>query len=471
MVTNTLTESLLAALENTPKAGVYVIQDGRFVMVNDFTAARSGYRKEEMIGMESTSIIHPEDRQTARENAISMLKGLRNTPYIFRTVSRTGEIHWITEAVSSIEYQGRRAILGTSLDVTELIRAQREIEELKALEASILEAIPHAVLGLQKGRIVFANPGVKKVFGWEPHEIENLDMRIFYPSEAHFRRFIRNLHLTLERQRVFYTEFTCRTRHGSDIECLISATPIGDYEKDGRLVITYEDITDRKRIGRELEESRRRLRQLTAHLEDVREKERAYIARELHDELGQLLTALHMDLILLAQHTKDYDERVRDTVCSSLNLINKITESLRRIYQDLRPAVLDHLGLTAAICWQAEEFQKRTGIRCQIDIFPEEIKLDTNRTLTLFRILQEALTNVARHSGAKEVSITLKQEKGQIVLTIKDDGRGLAKEELDKPNSFGLLGIKERTFLWGGNFSILGKENEGTTVSVSLPLG
>lgn len=468
---NTLTESLLTALEKTPKAGVYVIQDGKFLMVNDFTAARSGYKKEEMIGMSSASIIHPEDRQMARENAISMLKGRRNTPYIFRTVSRTGEIHWITEAVSSIEYQGRRAILGTSLDVTELITAQKEIEELKALEASILEAIPHAVVGLDKGRIVFANWGVKKVFGWTPKEIENLQISIFYPSEDHYRRFMRNLKLTLQRQRIFYTEFTCRTRQGNDIECLISATPIGDYEANGRLVITYEDITDRKRIGKELEESRRRLRQLTAHLEDVREKERAHIARELHDELGQLLTALHMDLILLSQQAEACDSRLKETVSSSLNLITKIMDTLRRIYQDLRPAVLDHLGLTASICWQAEEFQKRTGIKCQVEIYPEEIPLDTNRTLVLFRILQEALTNVARHSGARNVQITLLKEKGQVTLTIRDDGRGLTREELDKPGSFGILGIKERTYLWGGEFSIEGSPDEGTLVRVSLPVG
>lgn len=252
MTVNTLTESLLKALENTPKAGVYVIQDGRFVMVNDFTAARSGYEKEEMIGMPSVSIIHPEDREMARQNAVSMLKGKRSTPYIFRTVSRTGEIHWITEAVSPIEYQGRRAILGTSLDVTELIKAQKEIEELKALEASILKAIPHAVLGLENGRIIFANEGVKKVFGWEPRSLVNLEIKVLYPSQALYERFMKNLHLTLKRQRTFYTEYTCRTRQGNDIECLISATSIGDYEKERRLVITYEDITDRKRIGREL---------------------------------------------------------------------------------------------------------------------------------------------------------------------------------------------------------------------------
>jgi len=469
MVSRSLTQSLLTALEKTPKAGVYVIHRGKFVMVNDFTAARSGYRKEEMIGMEAIEIIHPEDRKMARANAISMLKGERNTPYVFRTVSRTGEIHWITEAVSSIHYQGQRAVLGTSLDVTELVMAQKEIEELKALEASILEAIPHAVLGWEEGKIIFANRGVEKVFGWGASELIHRDMDILFPAEAHYARFMRNLYLTLKLQRTFYTEFVCRTRHGLDIDCLISATPIGVYERDRRLVITFEDITDRKRIGKELEESRRRLRKLTAHLQDIREKERAHLARELHDELGQLLTALHMDLVILSQQIGPHETRLKETTSSMVTLLQKIMETLRRIYQDLRPAVLDHLGLTAAVCWQAEEFQRRTDIICDVNIYPEEIALDTERTLTLFRILQEALTNVARHAKATQVNISLRKEGGKVSLTVEDNGCGIDEGYLDKPDSFGLLGIKERAYLWGGEFYISKREQGGTMVRVSLP--
>lgn len=466
-----LTDSLLSALENTPKAGVYVIHKGKFVMVNDFTAARSGYSKEDMIGMEASSIIHPEDRATARENAIAMLKGERITPYIFRTVSQRGEIHWITEAVSSIEYYGKIAVLGTSLDVTELVTARKEVEALKALEASILEAIPHAVLGVEGEQVIFASSGVNKVFGWQPTELTGKHIAILYPTASHYRRFMRNLSLTIQRQRTFLTEFTCRTKHGNDIDCLVSATTIGNYEQDQRLVITYEDITDRKRISRELETSRRRLRLLSAHLEDVRERERASIARELHDELGQLLTALHMELVMLSQQISPANQQLMETVTSVVTLTNNIMETLRRIYQDLRPAVLDHLGLTAAICWQAEEFQQRTGIRCHVTIEPEEISLDPERTLALFRILQEALTNVIRHSGATEVTVTLNKAHGRISLTIFDNGCGIEDGSVDKPGSFGLLGIKERTHLWNGEFRLWGSKGRGTTVHVSLPLG
>jgi len=384
MIDAGLTNNLLFALENTPKAGIYVIRAGKFLMVNDFTATRSGYRKEEMIGMDASAIIHPDDRLQAREHAISMLKGKRHTPYVFRTVSRTGQVHWITEAVTAIDYNGDRAILGTSLDVTDLVTSKKQVEELKALEASILEAIPHAVLGVEQEGIIFANRGVSKVFGWQSRELVGQQLGLLYQTEEHYRRFMRNLQLTVQRQRTFFTEFPCRTKEGTPIDCLVSATTIGNYEETHRLVITYEDITDRKRIGRELEESRRRLRHLSAHLEDIRERERSRIARELHDELGQLLTALHMDLVLLSQRVSPLDTHVKETVHSLITLTQNIMDTLRRIYQDLRPAVLDHLGLTAAVCWQAKEFEQRTGICCHVFIEPEEIALDPERTLTLF---------------------------------------------------------------------------------------
>ncbi|MDD5167353.1 MAG: PAS domain S-box protein [Syntrophales bacterium] len=463
-------KGLLKALENTPKAGIYVIHNGKFVFINDFTANRSGYTKEEMIGMDAITIVHSDDRESARVNAIDMLKGKRSNPYAFRTISREGEIHWITETLSPITYKGKRSILGTSLDITEQIQAQNQLEELRALEASVLEAIPHAVLGLADNRIIFANNGVKTVFGWHPEELVGKDVRILYRSETEYTRFMRNLYLTLERQRTFYTELSCRFRDGADMDCLISASRIGEFTREHKIVITYEDITDRKRIGKELEQSRKRLRHLSAHLEEAREKERTHIARELHDELGQLLTALHTDLVLLTNQISPKQKKISETTSSMVKLIDMIMTTLKRIYMDLRPAVLDHLGLTAAVFWQAQEFQKRTGIHCDVTIEPEDMVLDMDLSLAIFRILQETLTNVSRHADAGNVEITLKHAGNRVDLTVRDDGKGISDEQLNKPDSFGLLGIRERTYYWGGEVNISGREGKGTTVSVSLPL-
>ena len=463
-------EGLLKSLENTSKAGIYVVENGKFLVINDFTAIRSGYKKEDMIGMDAVSIIHPDDRQSVKKNAVEMLKGKRITPYVFRTISRTGEIHWITEAVSSIRYEGKRAVLGTSLDITEQVKAQNQVKELRDLEMSILKTIPHAVLGLADHTIIFANNGVETVFGWKPDELIGKDVRMLYPSEKRYERFMKNLYLTLERQKTFYTEFPCRSRDGADMDCLISASPIGSLSEERKIVITYEDITDRKRISRELEHSRMRLRNLSAHLEEVREKERTHIARELHDELGQLLTALHTDLVLLTGQITQEQGTLRETAASMTKLINLVMTTLKRIYMDLRPAVLDHLGLTAAVFWQAEEFQKRTSIQCDVIIEPEDMILDMERSLAIFRILQETLTNVSRHAEATHVEVTLKQLDNGIDLTVKDNGKGILESQLNKPGSFGLLGIRERTYFWGGKIDISGKKGQGTMVSISIPL-
>jgi len=463
-------EGLIKALENTSKAGIYVIRDGKFLHINDFTAIRSGYPKEAMIGMNAVGIVHPEDRESVRLHSIEMLKGKRITPYVFRTISKSGQIHWITEAVSSIHYEGKRAILGTSLDITEQVNAQNQVKELRALENSILEAIPHAVLGLSDNAIIFANNGVETVFGWRPDELIGKDVRILYPSEKHYERFMRNLYLTLERQKTFYTEFPCRFRDGADMDCLISASRIGELSGERKIVITYEDMTDRKRVGKELERSRMQLRSLSAHLEEVREKERTYIARELHDELGQLLTALHTDLVLLSGQITPEQTALKETTASMVNLIDMVMTTLKRIYMDLRPAVLDHLGLTAAIYWQAEEFQKRTGIHCDVTIEPEDMALDMERSLAIFRIFQETLTNVSRHAEATRVEAVLKHLDNRIDLVVKDNGKGIMEQQINQPNSFGLLGIRERTYFWGGKIDISGRKGLGTTVSVSLPL-
>ena len=236
------------------------------------------------------------------------------------------------------------------------------------------------------------------------------------------------------------------------------------------IVITYEDITDRKLAEMELANSREQLRNLTAHLQSIREKERSHIARELHDELGQLLTALNTEIIMLGKKIPPEHTALIERTQSLSSLIDMTMQTLKRIYMDLRPGMLDHLGLTAAIGWQAEEFQKRTGIHCHVRFAPEEIVLDPDLTTALFRIFQETLTNVSRHAEASRVNVNLRATDREIQLTVKDNGRGITREQMNKPNSFGLLGIRERAEYWRGEVTIKGKPGGGTTVSVTIPL-
>lgn len=224
----------------------------------------------------------------------------------------------------------------------------------------------------------------------------------------------------------------------------------------------------------ELKFSREQLRKLAAHLQSAREAERTHLAREIHDELGQYLTGLKMDVAALEELIKQEGAETEQPsllrkVHAMSQLLDTTVQSVRKIASELRPVVLDSLGLLAAIEWQAEEFQRRTEIRCECFFIADEVKLDRDGATAVFRILQESLTNVMRHADATRVTITFEQETGHYLMEIKDDGKGMQADDLDKSDSLGVLGMKERAHLFGGSVSIHGEPGKGTTVVVKIP--
>jgi len=216
-----------------------------------------------------------------------------------------------------------------------------------------------------------------------------------------------------------------------------------------------------------LRESEDKLRRLAAHLISVREEERAHIAREIHDELGQVLTGLKMEVAWLAKRLKD--KVLIDKTDSMCGMIDSTVQTVRKIATGLRPEMLDDMGLIAAVAWQAKEFQKRTGIRCRAKL-PAEVKFDIDISTTMFRIFQEILTNVARHSRATRVDIELTLGAEQVGLEVVDNGVGIQDNELTARKSLGLLGMQERALLFGGDVRITGTPGHGTRVSVTIPL-
>lgn len=217
-----------------------------------------------------------------------------------------------------------------------------------------------------------------------------------------------------------------------------------------------------------------RPRSLSLRLEHAREEERARIAREVHDELGQVLTSLKLEFMWLVDQLRKTEPKpgivLVNKLQSLIGLIEVSLQSARHIASELRPAVLDHLGLKEAIEWEATKFQARTGIRCRVEWGVRDVFADGTRQLALFRILQEALTNVARHAHAGAVRIGLRQRGRTLALTVRDNGRGITKPELASAESIGLLGMRERARLLGGRAAITGVPGRGTTVTVTIPL-
>jgi PAS domain S-box-containing protein len=220
----------------------------------------------------------------------------------------------------------------------------------------------------------------------------------------------------------------------------------------------------------QLENSRAQLLLLTQHEQTRREEDRARMAREIHDELGQAMTGLKMDLAWLQKHTSPKQKNLLQKLRDMSDLVDTTIQDVRRIATELRPGMLDDLGLVAAMEWQVQEFQKRSGIRSRFTSSVEEVALGAEETTALFRILQEALTNVARHASATRVEVSLDEEQGYVRLRVQDNGRGISQSEASGTKSFGLLGIRERVLLRSGDFSIQGTPDQGTTVVVKLPL-
>ena len=463
-------ENFYKTLANSSQAGVYIMQDRKFQFVNPHIQDYAGYSETEMLGMNPVSIIHPVDRAQARKNAVRMLKGQRFSPYEFRIITGDGRIKWILESVTSISYNGRPAVLGNSMNVTEQKEARTRLEELEALESSILDAIPHAVIGLHNREFIFANNAVRSVFGWRPEELIGKGVRLLYRGDEDSEAIAGKFYANLESQRTFAMEFPCRRKDGEDILCMVRASRIGESLRERRIVVTYEDITERRRAEEELERSREELRNLSSHLQSVREQERTQIAREIHDELGQSLTALKMDLTWLGKRLRD-NEPLLDKTRSMGKLIDGTIEMVHRISADLRPGLLDDFGLVPALEWFAKDFQKRSGIVCRARLEVDDLALDKEMSTTIFRIFQETLTNVARHAEARRVEVRLAASGGRLILEVSDDGRGITKKQMNDPRSFGIIGMRERAHSWGGEVLITGNRDRGTTVRLTIPLG
>ena len=231
-----------------------------------------------------------------------------------------------------------------------------------------------------------------------------------------------------------------------------------------------------KRIAREeqvmasLQQSREQLRKLAAYQQEVREQERIRIARELHDQFGQSLTILKMDLSWLEKKIPDKTHDVNEKMGGMSQVINDALQRLHAVTAELRPAILDDFGLAAAIEWQVEEFRKRSGIDCHFEKSGFEPELPKDQATAIFRIFQETLTNIMRHAQADEVVIRLDERDGELILQVRDNGRGITEAEINDPKSFGLLGMRERLHPWNGQVSFEGRQGQGTRVTVRLPV-
>jgi len=235
------------------------------------------------------------------------------------------------------------------------------------------------------------------------------------------------------------------------------------------VLMHIQDISEIKKAEEEIKNSREELRRLAAHLQSVREEERTIVAGEIHDEIGQALAALKMDVYRLEKKIPKGRKELTGIVHPMRELLDKTIQTTREIHSRLRPSLLEQFTMKEVIENHMREFQERTEIKSELDIEPEMVELDVDRSIALFRIFQEALNNVKRHSKATKVKVRLAEKKDKLELTIKDNGEGINEEKMHDSKSYGLMGMKERTEFLGGELNIKGVPGKGTTVIVIIP--
>lgn len=269
----------------------------------------------------------------------------------------------------------------------------------------------------------------------------------------------------LERGEAINIERVLKRKDGKSVIVETSAKKL----PDGNYLAFIRDVTARKHAEEEMRRLNEELRVLTGHLNKVREDERTHIAREIHDELGQQLTVMKMDASWINKKLGPVDKVVQNKMDELLMMIDHTVKSIRRISSELRPSLLDDLGLIAAMEWHLDEFERRSGISKEFHQVNPIITMPDNIQINLFRIFQESLTNVARHSEATHVIVRIEQKNNQVILTIRDNGKGFDKDN-SKKKTLGILGMKERTLMIGGEYNITGVAGAGTTVSVVIPV-
>ncbi|MEP7338218.1 MAG: PAS domain S-box protein [Acidobacteriota bacterium] len=468
---------LFNTLEGAAFGAALLALDGRMLKANPFLCEVLGYSLEEILDLGIQGITHPGDPHDLTYFNQILSGSIEHHRAEKRYLHRLGHTVWAISNIFLVKDSNHQPhyFLLHFQEITKYKRDEHRLLQSQTLLQGVVDGTPDVVFVKDcQGRYVIINAAGARLIGRPIKEILGKDDTELYALEDAKRI------METDRQVIKSGESNAYevaiTLDGGTRAFLFTKTPYRNQmgETQG-LVGIGRDVTEHQQAAEHLENSRAELRALSAQLQSVREEERMRISREIHDELGQVLTGLKMDVVSLARRmsdataTRDW-RQLKERAQSIAELINNAILTVRRISTELRPGLLDAVGLTAAIEWQAKEFENRTGIKCRLELPGADIVLDQNRSSAVFRIFQEILTNITRHAQASEVNVILEASESNLFLEARDNGRGIRASEFSNPKSLGLLGMRERALLLGGEFNIRGVQGKGTTVTVRIPL-
>ena len=420
-----------------------------------------------------TAAIHPEDRQRVLDAFDAQRRGDYPLEITYRVLQPDGSLRSIWDRSYPVRDDAGHVyrFVGIAEDITDRTRAEEQLQRSETYLAE-LEKLSHIAtwaVRVPSREIVFWSKEHYRIFGFDPDQgpppIEEALNRI-HPEDA---AVLQTIDRMLGEPKDFEVNFRVLLPDGTVRYIDSLGRPLTNHAGEPvEFIGMAVDVTERKRAEDALQNSLEQLRALAAKIESVREEERTRLAREIHDELGQALTGIKIDVRSLIDHPPAWQDRVR-RFQAILNTVDNAIQSVRRIATEAVHRILDDLGLVAAVEWAAQEFTARTRAHCTLDLPKEDVEIEPEIATALFRILQEGLTNVARHAEATEFSVRLAEEDGFLCLELRDNGRGFQQPQMDRDRSLGILGMKERAYLLGGRLTIETSPENGTTVKACMP--
>ncbi len=399
------------------------------------------------------------------------LPGLCSSPTV-----HTAEIDLIGRSGSSRPVELRVApIFGSEQRRVGQVLVLRDLTERRlAAQASTLkdyrELLEHAhdaVLILSvDGTVLETNQRMRELYGFSAQEVAGLTLQVLSKEPAQARRL---LHTTLAEGGCRGFEMVHLCNDGSEMVVEVNAAQVR-YREQQAIMAINRDVTERRRAEHALQQSQSQLRRLAEHLQAAREQERVAVARTIHDELGQQLTALKLDLSWARKRLPAAAGTVDDKMVSMIRLVEEAIKTVQQLTINLRPSLLDNLGLAAAAEWLVAGLARRADIEMRLEIDPPEPEIDAELSVVLFRLLQESLNNVIRHASASQVRVSLRCNDEQAELRVRDNGIGISEQSANAPDSIGLIGMQERARSFGGSLTIQGFPGAGTNVTATLPL-
>ncbi len=422
--------------------------------------------KEILIGKSVLPLVDTKQQKQFARMVKDAFKG-KSDAIEFEMITMKGNRRWCELSVVPFLNTDKKVIsaLGVTKDITERKQAETAVRVSEEKYRTLVEQAADSIaLYDAAGVLLDTNTSASRLLGYSREEFSQMRLSDVLLPEEMAENPVQFDVLSAGVSTVKIRRM--RRKDGSVVITEVRSQQL----PDGRFLSVIRDMTERIKAEEELKSSYKAVRSLTAHLQNIREEERTNIAREIHDELGQQLTVLKMDVAWLNKRFHGTDEKVNQRLKDLLVMLDETVQSVRRISSQLRPSLLDDLGLTAAMEWQLGEFEKRAGIKTSFNAPHDEIPIPEAAKTALFRIFQESLTNVVRHSGAKKLAVSLKEADHSLVMTIADNGKGFDPQKVGDKKTLGILGMKERTEMIGGTYVINSMPGQGTSVIVSVPV-